>query len=141
DWLLSFADKYVRPRGKWIPAIVGSIAFLLFQYGQLDTNDETWDGVKDAGIPGYAEDQWRLSPTVQFVQKDSALFRDGYTLYSDASDAIYFFTGRVGKFLPHKEYKPGLDEFLQNRHCYVVWFNDGENPELIDQHFITGVKK
>jgi hypothetical protein len=117
------------------------IAFLLFQYGQLAADYETWDGVKDAGIPGYTEDQWRYSETVLFVQNDSLPFKPGYTIYSDANDAIYFFTGRTGNFLPHKEYVPGLKEFLADPHCYVVWFDDGENPDLVNKEFIIKVKK
>jgi len=139
--LLLLFKNYALPGKKWMTIAMGIVVFVLFQYGQLYTNAETWDGVKDAGIPGYAEDQWRYSPTVQFIEKDSALFQKGYTVYSDASDAIYFFTGRVGKFLPHKEYKPGIAAFLHDRHCYVVWFNDGENTDLVDQAFITGIKK
>lgn len=141
NWLRQFFKKYILPGKTRVAMTMGILVFILFQYGQLDTDNETWDGVKDAGIPGYAEDQWRLSPTVEFVEKDAGLFQKGYTVYSDASDALYFFTGRVGKFLPHKEYKPGIAEFLHDRHCYVVWFNDGENSDLVDQHFITGIKK
>jgi len=141
NWLLQLFKNYILPGKKWVPMAMGFIVFLWFQYGQLDTDNETWDGVKDAGIPGYAEDQWRLSPTVQFVEKEPKLFQKGFSVYSDASDAIYFFTGRVGKFLPHKQYEPGIAEFLHDRHCYVVWFNDGENTDLVDQHFITSIKK
>ena len=68
-------------------------------------------------------------------------FKKGYTIYSDAYDAVYFFTGRPGNFLPNKENKRGVHDFLNNRHCYVVWFNDGENPDLVGMDFITKVKK
>ena len=68
-------------------------------------------------------------------------FKPGYTIYSDANDAIYFFTGRQGKFLPHKEDSPGKKSFLNDRHCYVVWFNDGENTDLVNRDFILNIKK
>ena len=68
-------------------------------------------------------------------------FKPGYTIYSNANDAIYFFTGKSGKFLPHKLYQPGIKDFLDDPHCYVVWFDDGENPDLIDKKFITNIKK
>lgn len=132
-----------RARG-WTRVIAFSTAivvFILFQYGQYVFDYETWDGVKDAGIPGYAEDQWTLSPTVQFMQKEHWLFQKAYTVYSDASDAVYFFTGNVGKFLPHKAYIPGIRQFINEPHCYVIWFDDGENPDLVDKNFITNVKK
>jgi hypothetical protein len=117
------------------------LIFVAFMYGELSADYETWDGVKDAGIPGYTEDQWRYSPTVQFMKNDTMLFRKGYTVYSNAYDAVYFFTGKPGKFLPHKEYKPGIQNFLNDQHCYMVWFTDGEDSDLVGMPFITQVKK
>ena len=44
-------------------------------------------------------------------------------------------------FFPAREYKPAVKEFLNDPHCYMVWFNDGANSDLIDLNFITRVKK
>ena len=140
NWVVALSKKINRVSRKWV-FVLGAVIFLCFQYGQLAADYETWDGVKDAGIPGYTEDQWRYSPTVLFIQKDSLPFKKGYTIYSDAYDAIYFFTGRRGLFLPHKENKIGILDFLNNRHCYVVWFNDGEDPDLVGLDLISKVKK
>ncbi|HET6993473.1 MAG TPA: hypothetical protein VFI06_00765 [Chitinophagaceae bacterium] len=139
-WMVPLFLKTYRPKRKWV-LIAGVCVFLLFQYGQLAWDEETWDGVKDAGIPGYTEDQWKYSETVEYIKKDSLHFQKDYTIYSDASDAIYFFTGKVGKFLPHHAYLPGIKEFLSDRHCYVVWFDDGENTDMVDKAFLTGTKK
>lgn len=122
-------------------ALLGAIIFFCFLYGQLAADYETWDGVKDAGVPGYAEDTWKYSETVQFIQKDSLPFQKGYTIYSNAIDAVYFFTGRVGKFLPHKEIDLEVQDFIKNHHCYVVLFNDGDNPDLAGVDFIVNVKQ
>jgi hypothetical protein len=140
NWIVTLTGKFSALLKKWamIPCL---IIFFSFQYGQLAADYETWDGVKDAGIPGYTEDQWRYSETVLFIQKDSLPFQKDYTIYSNANDAVYFFTGRQGKFLPHTEYEHGLKEFLTDQHCYVVWFDDGDNPDLVDKDFITGSKK
>ena len=139
-WIVSVSQRIAAAQKKWI-VICGAVIFLCFQYGQLAADYETWDGVKDAGIPGYTEDQWRYSQTVLFIQKDSLPFKKGYTIYSDAYDAVYFFTGRPGKFLPNKENKAQVQEFLNDRHCYMVWFNDGENDDLVGMDFIINVKK
>ena len=120
---------------------LGVIIFLSFQYGQLSADYETWDGVKDAGIPGYTEDPWKYSETVQFIEKDSLPFQKGYTTYSNANDAVYFFTGRPGKFLPVTEFYRGVNGFLNDHHCYVIWFYDGDNPDLLGLDFITRIKK
>jgi hypothetical protein len=140
NWIVSLRKKLNPVKKKWI-VILGTLIFLCFQYGQLAADYETWDGVKDAGIPGYTEDQWRYSPTILYIQKDSLPFKKGYTIYSDAYDAVYFFTGRPGKFLPNKENKSKVQEFLKDPHCYMIWFNDGENADLAGMDFITQVKK
>ncbi|MDQ2863002.1 MAG: hypothetical protein M3R50_05000 [Bacteroidota bacterium] len=139
NWIVQVPKRVSFLNKKLIIALNIGI-FLLFMYGQLSTDYETWDGVRNAGIPGYTEDQWRLSNTVNFIQKNSFLFRKGYTVYSDAVDAVYFFTHRRGKDLPHQEDKQGIQNFLADPHCYVVWFNDGEDPDLVGIHFITQVK-
>jgi len=140
NWIVSLSQRINYSQKKWIVAL-GAIIFLSFQYGQLAADNETWDGVKDAGIPGYTEDQWKYSETVLFIQKDSIPFKKGYTIYSDANDAIYFFTRRQGKFLPHKESYSQLRQFLNDRYCYVVWFNDGEDPDHVGLDYITKIKK
>jgi hypothetical protein len=140
SWIVPLSQKIIPSKKKWI-VTMGAVIFLCFQYGQLAADFETWDGVKDAGIPGYTEDQWRYSRTVLFIQKNSLLFKKGYTIYSNAYDAIYFFTGRPGKFLPNKENTSNVREFLDDKHCYMIWFNDGENPDLVGMDFITNVKK
>ena len=140
NWIVSSLKRISQTQRKWLVAL-GAIFFLSFQYGQFAADYETWDGVKDAGIPGYTEDQWKYSETVLFIQKDSIPFKKGYTIYSDANDAIYFFTRRQGNFLPHKESYSQLMQFLDDRHCYVVWFNDGEDPDLVGLDYITKIKK
>jgi len=140
-WLVSLSKQSKTFVKKF--SLAGLSIFILssFQYNQLAADAETWDGVKDAGIPGYTEDQWTNSETVQFIEKNELPFKNGYTIYSDAYDAIYWFTGRPGKFLPAREYKPAVKEFLQDPHCYMVWFNDGANFDLVDLNFVTRVKK
>ncbi len=140
SWMVSFSRRIGRLNKRWL-MLFGCILFVSFQYGQLAADYETWDGVKDAGIPGYTENQWKYSETVQYIQKNSLPFKKGYTIYSNAYDAVYFFTGRPGKFLPTKEFYPGVQEFLNDPHCYMVWFDDGDNPDLLSLDFIIRVKK
>ena len=125
---------------KWV-AVLCAIGFFCFLYCELAADYETWDGVKDAGIPGYTEDPWRYSETVQFIQKDSLPFQQGYTIYSNAIDALYFFTKKAGKFLPHKEINLEVQDFINDHHCYVVMFSDGDNPDLVGVDFIVNIKK
>jgi hypothetical protein len=140
-WLVSLSRQSKTLVKKLSLAGLGIFILCSFQYNQVAADAETWDGVKDAGIPGYTEDQWTKSETVQFIEKNALPFKKNYTIYSDAYDAIYWFTGRPGRFLPAREYKPGVKQFLDDPHCYMVWFNDGTNFDLVDLNFITQVKK
>ena len=121
--------------------IVGAILLLAFQWNQLTIDYETWDEVKDAGLPGYTEDQWTKSETVNFIQKDSLAFRKNYSVYSDAPDAVYFFTGKPAKYLPHKDPGWDLEQFMNDSHFSVIWFDDGNDPDQVDTSFMTRVKK
>ncbi|MEO6548366.1 MAG: hypothetical protein ABIN94_10215 [Ferruginibacter sp.] len=138
--LLVIAEKVKKWNRRWV-VLAAAFIFISFQYNQLSADYETWDGVKDAGIPGYTEDQWKQSPTVQFIQKDSLPFQKGFIIYSNAYDAIFFFTGRPGKFLPHKEFDNEVKDFLNDPNCYLVWFMDGENDDLVGLDFIKNIKK
>ena len=140
SWIVPVAQKVAPSKRKWV-FLTGLLLLFFFQFGQFSADYETWDGVKDAGIPGYTEDQWKYSPTVQFIEKDSLPFKKGYAIYSNANDAVYFFTGRQGWFLPNKENLKGVTDFFNNPRCYVIWFNDGDNPDLIGKNFIINTKK
>jgi len=139
-WLIVWIQKNKRPiKTVWIVAAL--VIFGGFQYNQLSANYETWDEVKDDGIPGYTEDDWKYSDTVQFIEGDSLPFKKNYTIYSDAPDAVYFYTGRLAKYLPHKDFKNEVGDFLNDPHCYLIWFTGEEDFDLVDIKFIINRKK
>jgi hypothetical protein len=139
-WLIALPEGIKPHFRKWL-AIAGLAIFICFQYNQLSVDYETWDEVKDNGIPGYTEDDWKFSDTVQFIQADSLPFRKNYTIYSDAPDAVYFFTGRQAKYLPHKEFGNEVQQFLHDPNCYLVWFTGEEDSDLVALNFINSQKK
>lgn len=115
--------------------------FGCFQYQQWTSDRQTWTDLRHAGIPGYTEDTWKHSETVRFMQQHPSFFKYGYGLYSNAKDAIWFFTGMKAELLPHKEFPSDIKEFADEKHCYVVWFDDGYNPDLLGLDFIINSKK
>lgn len=137
NWIVS---SYQQTKKAFL-MIIGVILFLCFQYNQLKADAENWDGIKDAGIPGYTEDPWRYSETVLYIQKNISSFQKDFTIYSDAPGAVYFFTARPGLLLPHKDSKEEQEEFLNDDECYVIWFNDGKDNDVIERSFITDVKR
>ena len=60
---------------------------------QLAADYEYYDGVKDAGVPGYREDPFVQSEIVQFVEKNKTVFDPRLPIYSNAGEAVYFVTG------------------------------------------------
>src|SRR4029077_8369551 len=123
---------------------VVSLGILLaagFQYNQLKADYETYDGVKDAGIPGYREDPFPQSDIVVYIQKNKSLFKPGYIIYSNAGDAVYFFTGLFSQLLPQDVFPKDIKNFYLERRQYVVWFNNVDNPDLISLDEILKNKK
>ncbi|MBS1932467.1 MAG: hypothetical protein JST96_00610 [Bacteroidetes bacterium] len=126
-----FLKKYGLKKRIWINVISISV-FILFQLNQYLEDYENYDGIKDAGIPGYTEDPWQKdSEIVNFLRKNSTMFKKGYNIYSNSDDALYFFTGLRCDMLPHLVFPREINDFYIERHCYLVWFNDTDNPELL----------
>jgi hypothetical protein len=131
SWLIPLGQKI------WTANRLTAVLFLMlltaaFQRNQLKEDHENYDGIKDAGIPGYTEDSWKQdSEIVNFIKKNEGMFKKGYTIYSNTNDAFYFFTGQSSELLPHRIIPEELTEFYQKPDCYLIWFDDSDNDELI----------
>ena len=127
----------IRP---WL--IAGALAAAVcFQIGQWRVNAENWEGVKDAGIPGYTEDEWKHSETMRYINTHKELFSPHTPTYSNAFEGIWFFTGLRTDMLPHKDLPWDVKEFLKDTSCYVIWFEDAVNTDLITIDDIRHYKK
>ncbi len=91
----------------------------------------SYSDIKDYGIPGYTDDDWQLSPTVKYIQSSDSVFRSDFDIYSNANDAVFFFTGRSTQRLPHKQSPDEIKEFYDDDHFYIVWFNLGYDPDIV----------
>lgn len=121
---------------KKILAFVAGIGLAaLFVAGQLSADYENWDGIKDAGIPGYTEDDWAKSAIVQFIQEHKQVFEKNM-IYANANDAVYFYTGLPCRFLPHNESPKELSQFNAVPGKWIIWFDAGENADLLDLHYL-----
>jgi hypothetical protein len=122
-------QKLPGPGRAWMVGM-GVLLAACFQYNQWEQDSETWEGVKDAGIPGYTEDPWPQSPLLDFVNKNKNLFKPGYSLYSNAADYVYFYTGLHPYNLPQKVFPQEQKKFYADPRHYVIWFKDIDNPDL-----------
>lgn len=110
-----------------------------FHWHQYRQNIDAWEGIKDAGIPGYTEDGWTQSETIDYIRKHKQAL--GTLIYANANDAIYFLTGLRADVLPHKDIPKEIKEFIGKPAFCVVMFTDGDNPDLVPIAFVQRHKK
>lgn len=132
-WLINFIRTTLMPRRAilLIPAFALVAAFHIYHY-QL--NAEAWEGIKDAGMPGYAEDSWTQSPTIVTVRS----MRDSIAgpVFSNANDAVYYLTGIHALPLPHKDIVTELNAMQGLQQFYLVWLVNGENDDLVSLEYL-----
>ena len=139
---LTAFTRVLRRKAGWMGPAMALCLWLTWQANQYFINKENYDGIRDAGIPGYTEDPWRQdSEFVNFLRSHKGIFRKGYNIYSNADDALYFFTGIRCDMIPHKVFPQEINDFYQEPNCYLVWFDDNENSELITREDILKHKK
>ena len=137
-WVVVGMKRFVRIKRITLLVLL-LVLYLGFHYHHYRLNAEAWEGIKDAGIPGYTEDSWAKSPTVAYIKAN----KDHFTspVFANANDGVYFLTGIHASPLPHKEIKQEVDAFLQQKSFYLIWFADGENQDLVSLDFIRQQKK
>jgi hypothetical protein len=121
-------------RMKWVTGLAALSLSAWFLNIQLAADWEYYDGVKDAGIPGYREDPFVQTEIVQYLQKNKNVFDPRFPVYSNAGDAFYFVTGLPALQLPFIDF-PGRVEgyyngYFDQRHEYLVWFQNEDNPQM-----------
>jgi hypothetical protein len=135
EWLAS--RDAGRRRVFLLPVMLAAAVFLT---GQLLADRENWQDSRDSGVPGYTDDDWRRSATMDFVRGDAGM-RPPAMLYSNAYDALWFLGAIRADRLPHKDSPREIASLLSKDSFYLVWFNDGLNPDLVDTAFISGYKR
>lgn len=128
-WIPGFIGRRSY-RMKWISGFIFLLVAALFLNIQLAADYEYYDGVKDAGIPGYREDEFTQSGIVQFVEKNKVIFDPHFPIYSNAPDAVYFITSLPAIQLPQVVFPEKVRHYYESENGYLVWFNDLENPEM-----------
>ncbi|MES2003654.1 MAG: hypothetical protein V4450_03970 [Bacteroidota bacterium] len=138
SWLVGIVRK-CRGVIRIMVLFIALVIFTGFHLTHYRLNAEAWEGIKDAGMPGYTEDSWTQSLTVAHLNKNKEHYPA--PVYGNANDAVYFLTGIHALSLPHKEIQKEINAFLQHRSFYLVWFRDGENTDLVGLDFVKQHKK
>jgi hypothetical protein len=128
-WIPGFISQRT-PVMKWVSGFLFLFIAAGFLNIQLAADYEYYDGVKDAGVPGYREDPFVQSEIVQYVEKNKALFDPRFPIFSNAGDAVYFITGLPAHPLPVTAFPSGVQQYYGMKNTYLVWFRDLDNPEM-----------
>lgn len=93
------------------------------------------------GNPGYTDESWIDSDFAAYLKTiDKSQFDPKVTIYTDAHEAVYFFSGMSSYLVPHRFFKKDVAKFYKIKRFYLIWFNVLENPELINIKDIQKVK-
>jgi hypothetical protein len=125
--ILSQAKSY---RFRWIGTAVFLVIAAWFLNNQVAADYEYYDGVKDAGVPGYREDPFLQSGIVQFLEKTKKDFDASLPIYSNAGEAVYLVTDLPARQLPFKAFPEKVKQYYSLKNTYLVWFRDLDNPEM-----------
>lgn len=129
--IMLYRDAFPAKKRLWVTVITLFI-FACFQANQLKDDFENWDGIKDAGVPGYTEDPWNKdSEIVNFLRENYRSLQTGYARYSNSDEAVYFYTGLSCHLLPHKQSDKEKQGYFGCDKCYLIWFDDTNNTDLL----------
>jgi len=127
--------------GSWTKLIHGqairlSFVFLIMMAGVLTlqqyyTMDKaTYLENQAGGIGGYGEDDWVYSELITYLKKDRSIFHNALPVYSNASHAVYFYTGQHLNMLPETAHEKDMAKFNQLPSFILIWFNNEDNPAI-----------
>lgn len=104
-------------------------------------NADNYSFMHESGIPGYAEDTWRQSPTIRFLQKNRIYFNPDSVLYSNHNQAVYFYTNYAVDAVPERAYKEDVKMFREDSPLLLIWFYNDPNPDILSLKEIKRTKK
>ena len=123
--------KHYNFKKQLIYAIPFVVLMLSFLYSTGATDYQRWYDENDYGVPGYTDDDWNASEFIKFLKTHKHIYKPGVPIYSDADEAVYFFTGETAILLPHRFFKNDVDKLFAVKHYYLIWFDALNNTELI----------
>ncbi|WP_214071022.1 hypothetical protein [Mucilaginibacter sp. dw_454] len=132
----------VKGKSKYVLSGLAIVAMLAFEYFTYQIDYQRYDDEMDYGVPGYSDDSWNKSPFIESLIAHKHIFKEGVPIYSDANEAVYFFTGMSSTLVPHHFFKKTIDDFFKVKHYYYIWFKAlDNNKELLNINDIQKQEK
>lgn len=143
SWGLLLLKKIAHDNTRKIVGAIMVVLMLGFITKEFFIDKKRYDDqVKDSyGVPGYTDESWQDSDFANYLRTiDTKMFDPKVTIYTDAHEAVYFFSGMSSYLVPHRFFKNDIASFYKNKRFYLIWFKALENPELINLKDIQKVK-
>ncbi|MFD2871435.1 hypothetical protein ACFS5N_03075 [Mucilaginibacter ximonensis] len=141
SWVPDVLQK-VKGKPKYALSTVAIVAMLAFEYFTYKIDYQRYDDEMDYGVPGYSDDSWNTSEFIKYLRAHKSQFKAGVPVYSNANEAVYFFTGMPAKLVPHHYFKKPIEDFFNEKHYYYIWFKVFDNnTELLNINDIQKVEK
>jgi len=141
SWVPDILQK-IKSKSKYMLSGMAIVAMLAFEYFTLQIDLQRYDDEMDYGVPGYSDDSWNTSDFIKYLRTHKSQFREDVPIYSNANDAVYFFTGTPAKLVPHRFFKKPIEDFFKEKHYYYIWFKVFDNSkELLNINDIQKVEE
>jgi hypothetical protein len=101
---------------------------ILFSYSKIDLG--MYQENKAGGIGGYTDDDWVFSDALNYLKKDRSIFKKGLPVYSNASQAVYFYTQEHLFILPEKAHLKETENFNKIPQLILIWLNKEDNESI-----------
>ncbi len=108
---------------------------LLFQFVQKDI--EVYNEVKQGGIGGYTEDDWKESELISYLKTRPTYFNGVVPIYSNASHAIYLYSKKAVKIVPERVHEQKVASFYKEPEMFLVWFTTEDNKDVLNKAEIS----
>lgn len=127
----SLIKRVEQKKFQWQLSAVFAIVYGLVCIGYFTINADNYSFMKDSGIPGYSEDTWKKSATINFLKQNTIYFHPDSMVYSNHNQALYLYTNHAVDMLPEKAYKSDVKAFMDESPIILIWFKLEPNTDLL----------
>jgi hypothetical protein len=121
------------------------ITFALYiNYNQFNDYADWYKLASEYGIPGFTDVYWQHSEIAMFLRSDKFRPSKDIPIYSNWNEAVYFFSGKNCKLIPHSLSVEQKRNFSNSKTFVLILFDhlsDNDKAELISLEDINRFKK